>query len=154
MQVVNCTTPASYFHVLRRQMRRNFRKPLVVMTPKSLLRHKRCVSRLADMGPGTAFHRVLYEDEMPAPDENIRRVVVCSGKLCYDLEAERALTKRHRIDALVTKASGGEATYAKIAAARLEGVPVVMIRRPPQMSGESVASVEEALAWLAARRGA
>ncbi|MCH7931708.1 MAG: 2-oxoglutarate dehydrogenase E1 component [Proteobacteria bacterium] len=89
MQVVNCTTPASYFHVLRRQMRRNFRKPLVVMTPKSLLRHKRCVSRFADMGPGTAFHRVLYEDEMPAPDEKIRRVVVCSGKLFYDLEAER-----------------------------------------------------------------
>ncbi|MCH7929487.1 MAG: 2-oxoglutarate dehydrogenase E1 component [Proteobacteria bacterium] len=89
MQVVNCSTPASYFHVLRRQMRRNFRKPLVVMTPKSLLRHKRCVSRLADMGPGTAFHRVLYEDEMPAPDGNIRRVVVCSGKLFYDLEAAR-----------------------------------------------------------------
>ncbi|MFQ5959074.1 MAG: 2-oxoglutarate dehydrogenase E1 component, partial [Alphaproteobacteria bacterium] len=89
MQVVNCTTPSSYFHVLRRQLRRNFRKPLVVMTPKSLLRHKRCVSRLADMGPGTAFHRVMYEDEQPAPDEKIRRVVLCTGKVFYDLEAER-----------------------------------------------------------------
>ena len=89
MQVVNCTTPASYFHVLRRQLRRNFRKPLVVMTPKSLLRHKRCVSRLKDMGPGTAFHRVLYEDEPSAPDDEIRRVVLCAGKVFYDLEAER-----------------------------------------------------------------
>ncbi len=89
MQVVNCTTPASFFHVLRRQLRRDFRKPLVVMTPKSLLRHKRCVSRLADMGPGTSFHRVLYEDAMPAPDKDIRRVLLCSGKVFYDLEAER-----------------------------------------------------------------
>ena len=58
MQVVNCTTPANYFHVLRRQLRRDFRKPLVIMTPKSLLRHKACVSSLADMGQeqaSTAF---------------------------------------------------------------------------------------------------
>ena len=89
MQVVNCTTPSSYFHVLRRQLRRNFRKPLVVMTPKSLLRHKRCVSSLADMGPGTAFHRVMYENQMPGPDEKMKRVVLCSGKVFYDLEAER-----------------------------------------------------------------
>ena len=89
MQVVNCTTPASYFHVLRRQLRRDFRKSLVVMTPKSLLRHKRCVSRLDAMGPDTAFHRVLFEDAIPAPDKDIRRVVLCSGKVFYDLEAER-----------------------------------------------------------------
>jgi 2-oxoglutarate dehydrogenase E1 component len=89
MQVVNCTTPSSYFHALRRQLRRKFRKPLVVMTPKSLLRHKRCVSRLADFGPGTAFHRVMYENEMPAPDDKIKRVVLCTGKVFYDLEAER-----------------------------------------------------------------
>ncbi len=85
---------------------------------------------------------------LPLPDHHL-----ILGRGPFDLEAERALTKRHRIDALVTKASGGEATYAKIAAARLEGVPVVMIRRPPQISGESVASVDQALAWLAARRG-
>ncbi len=89
MQVVNCTTPSSYFHVLRRQLRRDFRKSLVVMTPKSLLRHKRCVSRLDAMGPDTAFHRVLYEDAMPAPDKDIRRVILCTGKVFYDLEAER-----------------------------------------------------------------
>ncbi|MFP6740822.1 MAG: 2-oxoglutarate dehydrogenase E1 component [Alphaproteobacteria bacterium] len=89
MQVVNCTTPSSYFHVLRRQLRRNFRKPLVVMTPKSLLRHKRCVSKLTDMGPDTAFHRVMYENDMPGPDDKMKRVVLCSGKVFYDLEAER-----------------------------------------------------------------
>jgi 2-oxoglutarate dehydrogenase E1 component len=89
-QVVNCTTPANYFHVLRRQLRRNFRKPLVVMTPKSLLRHKMCVSALKEMGPGTTFHRVIPETEKLAADAKIRRVVLCSGKLYYDLLAARA----------------------------------------------------------------
>lgn len=95
IQVVNCTTPASYFHVLRRQVRRGFRKPLVVMTPKSLLRHKRAVSSLDDFGPGSFFHRVLGDAEPPsldekAPDKEIRRVVLCSGKVYYDLYEERA----------------------------------------------------------------
>jgi 2-oxoglutarate dehydrogenase E1 component len=89
IQVVNCTTPASYFHVLRRQVCRAFRKPLVVMTPKSLLRHKLCVSSLKDMGPGTTFHRVLYDDEALCPDEEVKRVVLCSGKVYYDLLEER-----------------------------------------------------------------
>jgi 2-oxoglutarate dehydrogenase E1 component len=93
MQVVNCTTPANYFHVLRRQMRREFRKPLIMMTPKSLLRHKKAVSRLTDMAEGSSFHRVLHDDaerkvnttiELVAP-EKIRRVVLCSGKVYYDL---------------------------------------------------------------------
>jgi 2-oxoglutarate dehydrogenase E1 component len=85
MQVVYCSTPASYFHALRRQMRRKFRKPLIVMTPKSLLRHKLCVSSLADFGPGTAFHRVLPESQAIAPDAQVQRVVLCSGKIYYDL---------------------------------------------------------------------
>ena len=89
LQVVNCTAPASYFHVLRRQLRRKFRKPLIVMTPKSLLRYKRCVSDLDEFGPGTNFHRVLHENVMPAPDADIRRVIVCTGKVFYDLEGER-----------------------------------------------------------------
>jgi 2-oxoglutarate dehydrogenase E1 component len=89
MQVVNCTTPANYFHALRRQMHRNFRKPLIVMTPKSLLRHKLCVSRLQDMGPGTSFHRVMYDDVKLCADEEVRRVVLCSGKVYYDLYEER-----------------------------------------------------------------
>ena len=97
MQVVNCTTPANYFHALRRQIHRGFRKPLVVMTPKSLLRHKRCVSTLADMGPGTSFHRVLWDDaQMLADgpiklksDDQIRRVLICSGKVHFDLLERR-----------------------------------------------------------------
>ena len=97
MQVANCTTPANYFHILRRQLKRNFRKPLVLMTPKSLLRHKQAVSSLAEMGPRTAFHRLLPDGAEGAGDgrtrlvepENIRRVVLCSGKVYYDLYEER-----------------------------------------------------------------
>ncbi|MES2722061.1 MAG: 2-oxoglutarate dehydrogenase E1 component, partial [Pseudomonadota bacterium] len=93
LQVVNCSTPANYFHVLRRQMRREFRKPLVVMTPKSLLRHKKATSRLVDLAEGSSFHRVLHDDaergvntatKLVEPDK-IRRVVLCSGKVYYDL---------------------------------------------------------------------
>ncbi len=93
MQVANCTTPANYFHILRRQLRREIRKPLILMTPKSLLRHKRAVSRLADLGPDTFFHRLLWDDaqQLPGgkiklvPDDKMRRVVLCSGKVYYDL---------------------------------------------------------------------
>ena len=91
MQVANCTTPANYFHILRRQLKRNFRKPLVLMTPKSLLRHKKCVSDLTDFESGSSFHRVLW-DNMDArlegglqKPEDIRRVVLCSGKVYFDL---------------------------------------------------------------------
>jgi len=97
MQVANCTTPANYFHILRRQLKREIRKPLILMTPKSLLRHKRAVSRLAELGAGTTFHRVLFDDaEMLkgepiklVADGKIRRVVLCSGKVYYDLYEER-----------------------------------------------------------------
>ena len=97
MQVANCTTPANYFHILRRQLNRDFRKPLILMTPKSLLRHKRAVSRLDEMGPNTSFHRLLWDDAQMLPDEKIklvaddkmRRVVICSGKVYYDLYEER-----------------------------------------------------------------
>src|SRR5581483_2274072 len=96
-QIANCTTPANYFHILRRQLHRNFRKPLVLMTPKSLLRHKRVVSNLDQLGPGTSFHRLLWDDAqfLPdqaiklVPDDKIRRVVLCSGKVYYDLYDER-----------------------------------------------------------------
>ena len=89
MQVVNCTTPANYFHVLRRQLRRDFRKPLVIMTPKSLLRHKACVSSLADMGPGTSFHRILDERDTKVKSGKAKRIIMCSGKVYYDLAAAR-----------------------------------------------------------------
>jgi 2-oxoglutarate dehydrogenase E1 component len=98
MQVVNCTAPANYFHVLRRQMRRKYRKPLVIMTPKSLLRHKAAVSRLDDFGPGSSFHRVLMDGSGIGPDAGIERVVVCSGKVYYDLiEARDARQLNDRV---------------------------------------------------------
>ncbi len=90
MQVCNLTTPANYYHALRRQMRRNFRKPLIVMTPKSLLRHKLCVSTLADFGPVTTFHRLMYDNELLCDDKDVKRVVMCSGKVYYDLFEERS----------------------------------------------------------------
>src|ERR1700712_5459092 len=97
MQVVYPTTPANYFHVLRRQLHREIRKPLILMTPKSLLRHKRAVSRLDELGATATFHRILYDDAQMLPDEKIklvpddkiRRVVLCSGKVYYDLYEER-----------------------------------------------------------------
>jgi len=89
IQVVNCTTPANYFHVLRRQIRRSFRKPLIVFSPKSLLRHKLVVSPLSDMGPGTRFRRVIPETDTLAADEKVGRLVLCSGKVYYDLVQER-----------------------------------------------------------------
>lgn len=88
-QVANCTTPANYFHILRRQIRRPFRKPLVLMTPKSLLRHKMCVSSLADFGPGTRFQRVIDETSKDIDARKVRRVIMCTGKVYYDLLAER-----------------------------------------------------------------
>ncbi len=97
MQVANCTTPANYFHILRRQLRRDFRKPLILMTPKSLLRHKRCVSRVDEMGPDSYFQRWIADDAERlkdekiklVKDEKIRRVVLCTGKVYYDLYEER-----------------------------------------------------------------
>jgi 2-oxoglutarate dehydrogenase E1 component len=97
MQVANCTTPANYFHILRRQLKREIRKPLILMTPKSLLRHKRAVSRLDEMANGTSFHRLLWDDAQLlqgekiklVADDKIRRVVLCSGKVYYDLYEER-----------------------------------------------------------------
>src|SRR5438045_2494991 len=90
MQVCNITTAANYFHALRRQIRRKFRKPLVVFTPKSLLRAKDVMSPLAAMGPGTTFHRIIDEVEKIAPDEQVRRVVLSSGKIYFDLAKARA----------------------------------------------------------------
>ncbi|MEN8181109.1 MAG: 2-oxoglutarate dehydrogenase E1 component [Myxococcota bacterium] len=89
LQVVNCTTPANYFHVLRRQMHRAFRKPLIVMSPKSLLRHKQAVSDLEQMGRGSGFHRVMHCDELPSDPTEARQLVMCSGKLYYELDAAR-----------------------------------------------------------------
>ncbi len=98
MQVTNISTPANYFHALRRQVKRNFRKPLINMSPKSLLRHKRCVSTFKEMSGDSEFHRVLWDDAEYSPrdgelklqpDDKIKRVIICSGKVYYDLFEER-----------------------------------------------------------------
>ncbi|NRB00681.1 MAG: 2-oxoglutarate dehydrogenase E1 component [Rhodobacteraceae bacterium] len=94
--VANCTTPANYFHILRRQLHRDYRKPLVLMTPKSLLRHKMAISEAEDFTTGSSFHRVLWDDAQKGhsettlvSDDKIKRVVLCSGKVYYDLLEER-----------------------------------------------------------------
>ena len=97
MQVANCSTPANYFHILRRQLKREIRKPLILMTPKSLLRHKRAVSTLSEMDQTSSFHRLLWDDAeylkgekiKLVKDDKIRRVVLCTGKVYYDLYEER-----------------------------------------------------------------
>jgi 2-oxoglutarate dehydrogenase E1 component len=90
-QVVNCTTPANFFHALRRQMLRDFRKPLIVFTPKSLLRHKLAVSDLDMFTGDSTFHRILWDDDRDslAKADKIKRVILCTGKVYYDLLAER-----------------------------------------------------------------
>jgi len=109
IQVCYPTTPANYFHVLRRQIHRPFRKPLILMTPKSLLRHKRCISFLSDMGPGSSFHRVFRDQAEVVPgattvklvsDDKIARVVLCTGKVYFDLMEEREKRDESRIQIL------------------------------------------------------
>lgn len=101
-QVVNASTPANYFHVLRRQVMREFRKPLVLMTPKSLLRDSVCRSTLAEFGPGTAFRRIIPEEstDLVAP-EKIKRLIFCSGKVYYDILKERSV--RHLNDMAIVR---------------------------------------------------
>ena len=106
IQVVNCTTPSNYFHVLRRQMHREFRKPLVVLTPKSLLRHKQCVSNISEFTKKSTFHRILEDDayssisnllELKKRDDQIKKVVMCSGKIYYDLIQAREKYKNNKV---------------------------------------------------------
>src|SRR3546814_9866750 len=84
MQVANCTTPANYFHLLRRQMHRPFRKPLIIMTPKSLLRHKMAVSKAEDFLGDSHFRRILSDTSAPA-DKETKRLVLCSGKIANEI---------------------------------------------------------------------
>ena len=106
MQVLNCTTPANYFHALRRQMHRDFRKPLIIMTPKSLLRHKQCISNIDDFSKKNTFHRVLWDHAIdPNLDgfiklkkpKKIKKVILCSGKVYFDLIDAREKLKRDDI---------------------------------------------------------
>ena len=105
IQVINCTTPANYFHALRRQIHRNFRKPLIIMTPKSLLRNKRCISNIEDFTKKNTFHRVLRDQaELKeygliklASDKKIKKVVLCSGKVYFDLLEAREKKKNNQV---------------------------------------------------------
>ena len=103
MQVMNCTTPANYFHALRRQMHRDFRKPLIIMTPKSLLRNKYCVSNLEDFSKDNSFHRILWDHAIDPKSKGfiklkksseIKKIILCSGKIYFDLLAVREKLKK------------------------------------------------------------
>ncbi len=105
IQVINCTTPANYFHALRRQIHRDFRKPLVIMTPKSLLRHKYCVSNLSDFNKENSFHRVLTDHSLDKSngfielkkEDGIKKVILCSGKIYFDLLEAREKIKKNDV---------------------------------------------------------
>lgn len=102
-QVVNCSTPANYYHVLRRQLHREFRKPLIIATPKNLLRERKCTSTLEEMGTGTRFLRTIGEsnEKVLAAPEKVRKLIMCSGKIWYELEDER--TKRGITDVAIIR---------------------------------------------------
>jgi 2-oxoglutarate dehydrogenase E1 component len=136
MQVVNATTPANYFHVLRRQLHRAFRKPLIMMTPKSLLRHKSAVSKLSEFGPGTSFHRVLWDDRPNLDEKQVKRVVLCSGKVYYDLLA--AAEERDQKDVYLMRVEQLYPFPAKALAAelaRFPGAEIVWCQEEPKNMG-------------------
>jgi 2-oxoglutarate dehydrogenase E1 component len=162
MQVANCTTPANYFHILRRQLKRNFRKPLVLMTPKSLLRHKRAVSMLDQLGSGSTFHRLLWDDAeflknepvKLVPDDKIRRVILCSGKVYYDLYEEREkrgiqdmyLLRVEQLYPAPLKALVGELS-------RFRQAEIVWCQEEPKNQGAWF-FIEPYLQWVLAQTGA
>ncbi len=161
MQVANCSTPANYFHILRRQLKRDFRKPLILMTPKSLLRHKRAVSRLDEMAEGTTFHRVLWDDAQYlkgepiklVKDNKIRRVVLCSGKVYYDLYEDRE--KRGIDDVYLLRVEQLYPFPLKALVtelARFKNADVVWCQEEPKNMG-SWTFVEPYLAWVLEQAG-
>lgn len=155
MQVGYCSTPSNYFHILRRQLKRDFRKPLILMTPKSLLRHKRCTSALSDISEGTYFHRVLQDDAQTGrdvtklvKDDKIRRVVICTGKVYYDLLEERE--KRGIDDVYLLRVEQLYPFPAKSLAAeiaRFKKADVVWCQEEPKNMG-SWMFVEPYLEWV------
>jgi 2-oxoglutarate dehydrogenase E1 component len=153
LQVVNCTTPANYFHVLRRQLHRSFRKPLIVMTPKSLLRHRRAVSRLEELGPGTRFQTVMPCARLPSDARDAKQVVLCSGKVYYDLLEERE--KRGATDVHILRLEQLCPFPAEQLAAELEPYsqcPLVWCQEEPRNMG-AWSLVAERIAEVAERIG-
>ncbi|MEM9010542.1 MAG: 2-oxoglutarate dehydrogenase E1 component [Pseudomonadota bacterium] len=159
--VANCTTPANYFHILRRQVHRSFRKPLILMTPKSLLRHKRAVSKLDELATGSSFHRVLWDDaEMGssattlAADDKIKRVVICAGKVYYDLlqareEAEQSEVYLMRLEQFYPF----PALSLMKELARFPNAEIVWCQEEPKNQG-AWSFVEPNIEWVLGRIGA
>jgi 2-oxoglutarate dehydrogenase E1 component len=137
-QVVNCTTPANYFHVLRRQIHRDFRKPLIVISPKNLLRNKKCVSTLEDMGPGSRFKRVFSETDEAISDnaENVKSLVFCTGQIYYELLTERQKLGRTDV-ALVRLEQIAPFAFDKVAeqCAKYSNAEVVWAQQEPKNMG-------------------
>ncbi|RHY35730.1 hypothetical protein DYB30_004632 [Aphanomyces astaci] len=136
-QVVYCSTPAQYFHALRRQIHRDFRKPLISVQPKSLLRLKQASSNLADLGPGTKFHRLLPDPSSNlVADDQVKRVVFCTGKLYYELAAER---EEHGINdiALVRVEQIAPFPFDKVAeqAAKYKNAEIKWVQEEPENMG-------------------
>ncbi|MEZ5754241.1 MAG: 2-oxoglutarate dehydrogenase E1 component [Paracoccaceae bacterium] len=159
--VANCSTPANYFHILRRQIHRSFRKPLVLMTPKSLLRHPMCISDAEDFTTGSTFHRVLWDDAQKGhsdlklkADAKIKRVVICSGKVYYDLLAER--DKRGLDDVYLLRLEQFYPFPAMSMVKELErfkGAEIVWCQEEPKNQG-AWTFVEPNLEWVLTRIGA
>jgi len=136
MQVANCTTPSNYFHILRRQMHRSFRKPLIMMTPKSLLRHKDAVSNLSDFEINSHFMPVIPEHGKLAANNKINRVVICSGKIYYDLLARRDEAKAQ--DVAILRLEQFYPFPAKLLEAELKKYPhaeVIWCQEEPENMG-------------------
>ena len=154
MQVCYCSTPANYFHALRRQLKREFRKPLILMTPKSLLRHKRCVSRLDEMADGSTFHRLLWDEgKSIRPDTEVRRVVLCTGKVYFDLFDE--LEKRGTDDVYLLRVEQLYPVPLKSLVTELSRFPnadVVWCQEEPKNMG-AWAFIEPYLEWVMGQAG-
>jgi 2-oxoglutarate dehydrogenase E1 component len=138
LQVLYPSTPASYFHALRRQMHRDFRKPLIVMTPKSLLRLRQCTSTIEELGPGSSFHRVMYEKPPSAADRDVKRVILCAGKVYYDLFNRRQELGLEDVTALVRLeqlAPFPKKVLAEELGRYPEGAQIVWCQEEPQNMG-------------------
>jgi 2-oxoglutarate dehydrogenase E1 component len=159
--VANCTTPANYFHILRRQLHRTFRKPLILMTPKSLLRHKMAISDADDFTTGSSFHRVLWDDAQKGhsetqlvSDDKIRRVVMCSGKVYYDLLEAR---DEAGIDDIYLMRIEQYYPFPAISLVkeleRFKGAEMVWCQEEPKNQG-AWAFIEPNIEWVLSRIGA
>eukprot|EP00956_Cyclotella_meneghiniana_P032424 scaffold89173_cov65-Cyclotella_meneghiniana.AAC.1 len=137
-QIVNCSTPANYFHCLRRQIHRDFRKPLIVVAPKNLLRNKRCVSTLDDMGPGTIFHRAFDEadEKISSNPGNVKTLVFCTGQIYYELITEREKQERDDV-AIVRLEQIAPFAFDKVAqyCSKYDNAEVVWAQQEPKNMG-------------------